>query len=336
MSTSNGRPNLPADTLWFERAILVGDALSEMVYGAVVVVFLRTMYILLRRKRSPEEGAKWPLVTFTLLLFSLGTIFIGMDLHSLQLMFIDHREYPGGPIAYTLSQYGQAITVFPNVCAVAAEWLADGYMLYRCLVIFRLKLYIVALPVLMYLSVIAMGIMQLFQSSRPNANLWTKTTVNFGIPYFAISAALNITITFMINARLLMWRRDLKTLLGTGKRLSIPYMSIASILVESSALYTTYSILFIVPYGLGSHVSNIFLPSLIEVQVLGPLLIILRVATRRAWSSNTMAVTTIQFQQDDLHSTEAMTDSDPEVQFAASQQVQLRNTGKFLSRGEVL
>lgn len=112
-----------------------------------------------------------------------------------------------------------------------------------------------------------MGILQLFQSSRPNANLWTKTAVNFGLPYYTLSAALNITITLMISARLLIFRRKMIKTVGAGQRLALPYMSISSTMVESSALYTVCSILFIVPYGAGSHVSNIFLPTLIEVQV---------------------------------------------------------------------
>lgn len=51
-----------------------------------------------------------------------------MDTYSLRLMFIDYRDFPGGPTAYALSQYSQAITVIPNVCGIAAEWLADGFL----------------------------------------------------------------------------------------------------------------------------------------------------------------------------------------------------------------
>lgn len=179
-----------------------------------------------------------------------------------------------------------------------ARQLRDSRQLYRCIVIFHLKLYILALPILMYLgslctpslpppspspssllhpfvypltrALAAMGAIFLFQISRPTANFWTETSVNFGVPYFSLSTALNILLTLLIAARLLSYRAALRRAFGAQHAHSVPYAGIAAMMVESSLLYAVSSLLFIGPYGAKSHVSNIFLPVLSQVQVRPP------------------------------------------------------------------
>ncbi|KAJ7753630.1 hypothetical protein DFH07DRAFT_510194 [Mycena maculata] len=264
MASNPNRPDLPDAILSLERATIVGDALSQMVFGIVICVFLQSMYQLIDGPPRRNEKRNIPLITFTLVLFALGTVFVSMDLNSLKLAWVDNRNAPGGPIAYSLAQYGKPITVVPNSCAIIGDWLAAGFLLYRCVIIFHLNFAIVAIPILMYLASIAMSIMVLFQSSRPNANLWTTLTVNFGIPYYTLSAALNVLITIMITTRLLLYRRSLRNTLGREQAMSVPFASVASMLVESSLLYAVTSILFLVPYGLKSDVSNVFIPILIQ------------------------------------------------------------------------
>ncbi|KAJ6464366.1 hypothetical protein C8R45DRAFT_1023829 [Mycena sanguinolenta] len=298
MASNPNRPNLPDAVLSLEGATIVGDSLAQMVFGIVACVFLQTMYHLIHGPRRRHENRNIPLIVFTAVLFAFGTVFVSMDLTSLKLGFVDNRNYPGGPMAYAFAQYAKPITVIPNSCSVIGDWLAAGFLLYRCVIIFHMNFAIVALPILMYLSSIAIGVMILFQSSRPNANLWTKTTVNFGLPYYSLAAGLNVLITSMITTRLLLYRRSLRNTLGTEQAMSLPFTSIASILVESCVLYAVTSILFLVPYGLKSDVSNVFIPILIQVQFLGPLLIIYRVSKCRGWEKQTATISpsTIKFQ----------------------------------------
>lgn len=151
------------------------------------------------------------------------------------------------------------------------------------MVIFHMKFYIVAVPILMYLGSVgtyapleassrqliplpATGCLVLYRSSRPGAHLWTKTTVDFGVPYFSLSVALNVLITMMISIRLLMFRHSLRKALGP-QAMSVPYASIAAMLIESSALYAGISLIFIGGYGAKSVVSNMFLPNMVMAQV---------------------------------------------------------------------
>ena len=77
-----------------------------------------------------------------------------------------------------------------------------------------------------------MGIIPLFQLTQPDANLWTKTTVNFGIPYWSISAGLNILVTTLIVAHLMVIRQHTHAVLSSNH--SRTYTSVAAMLVESA------------------------------------------------------------------------------------------------------
>ncbi|TFY61632.1 hypothetical protein EVG20_g6978 [Dentipellis fragilis] len=248
----------------------------------------------------PQRGEKrqWPLIVYTCLLFVLGIVFISMDMHLLQADFIDNREFPGGPMAYSMAHYGDAETMVPNVSAIIAGWLADGFLLYRCLVIFQMKIYVVSFPILIYLTGIATSILFLFHTSQPGASLFNESSVNFGVIYFSLSAGLNVTITGLITWRLLSFRRAVKSLLGDEHAALGPYGSIAAMVTESSLMYAVVAVMLAVPYALGNFVSNLFLAPWTQVQILSPMLIIFRVTKGRAWDARTASnLTTMRFQE---------------------------------------
>lgn len=115
-----------------------------------------------------------------------------------------------------------------------------------------------------------MGIMVLYQTSRPDATLWSNVAINFGLPYFIITISLNVVITSLIAVRLLVYRYRMAQAFPDGNASVAPYASIATLLIESSTLYAIFSLLFIGPYAAGSHLSNVFLPILTQVQVCAP------------------------------------------------------------------
>jgi hypothetical protein len=57
---------------------------------------------------------------------------MAMNVHLMQLAFIDNRNFPGGPEAYELSVYSTAIALTPNATFIIANWLADGLLVGIC------------------------------------------------------------------------------------------------------------------------------------------------------------------------------------------------------------
>ena len=112
-----------------------------------------------------------------------------------------------------------------------------------------------------------MGVTFIYQTSQPDNSVWSTTAVNFGLPYFSISIALNILLTLMIVVRLVLHSRNIRAAMGAPAGISGLYTAIVTMLIESSALYAVNSLLFIGPWGAGNHAADIFLPILAETQV---------------------------------------------------------------------
>ena len=56
-----------------------------------------------------------------------------------------------------------------------------------------------------YLTVLqAFNIISLYQGTAPRSNYFEHTGVNFGIPYYALSVALNVIVTALICSKLIM------------------------------------------------------------------------------------------------------------------------------------
>lgn len=115
-----------------------------------------------------------------------------------------------------------------------------------------------------------------------------KAGPDWAIPYFSISLGLNILITIAIVGRLLLIRHRITSVLGTTH--GSQYTTIAAMLIESASMYSAFSIFFIVPFALNSSISAIPLQTIGQVQGCATLLIVLRVASGKAWSSNTQTM----------------------------------------------
>lgn len=54
----------------------------------------------------------------------------------------------------------------------------------------------------------AMGVVIIFQSSRPSQSFWSSVAIPFGLAYYVLTAALTIVATILMAFRLLMARRQ--------------------------------------------------------------------------------------------------------------------------------
>ncbi|KAF5364389.1 hypothetical protein D9757_011898 [Collybiopsis confluens] len=277
-------PQEPPELLFLEYCDFIGTNISQMFYGVTVVLFFHCIKNLVWPRSPQMPSLRYYLAGYTFCLFSLATIFVAMNLHDSVLSFIYNRNYPGGPETYFEMIYSKPTIIIPNVAFVLSNLFADGLLMFRCKIIWAGKSWILALPATLYLASAAMGIMFLYQSSSPNSNLFSSGAVDFGLPYFAIATTLNILLTLLISVQLILHQRHFKdNNLVHGRGLS--YSAIVTMLVESSALYSIFSLLFLGTYASGSSASALFLPILAQTQIIAPLLIISRVASQRAYTS---------------------------------------------------
>ena len=106
-------------------------------------------------------------------------------------------------------------------------------------------------------STIVMGTLWTLQSSHPGLSMYSKEPLAFGTAYYALSLGVNIILTILIVARLLMYRRThLEHLPAEHAQ---HYLSLATLIIESAALYTCFAIAFLVSYALNKPINQIWL-----------------------------------------------------------------------------
>ena len=94
---------------------------------------------------------------------------------------------------------------------------------------------------------------------------WGK--VSFILPHLSVAVSLNTLLTLMIVTRLVLHGRNIRAVMGSQVGISGLYKTIATMLIESSALYAVNSLVLIGLWAAGSGASGIFLPTLSQTQV---------------------------------------------------------------------
>ncbi|RDB26406.1 hypothetical protein Hypma_006563 [Hypsizygus marmoreus] len=274
--------------LWLERSTLDGKMLGCVAYGILFVLIVQALQSLWQKPRTPGQRSWW-LILYVICILILATVGVGTNAKFIQMTYIDYRNYPGGPNAFTFDLYGAPINVADFTAFVLVDWLTDGMMVYRFSIIWNFKPFMIIFPILIFLGSVAMSISLLIGISSPGVGFWSASTARFGIAYWSLTLSLNIILTTLIVGRLWLMRCQMRSLFGEAY--TCTYTSTMAMLIESAAIVTVFHFIFVVSYARNSNVQNLALPAVGVGQAIGPMLIILRVANGRAWNKDTAAGT---------------------------------------------
>ena len=100
------------------------------------MLFFQCVSALLCLTRRRGEAVKWGLVFYTVLMFSVVTVYTATYLNIQSISLIDNREFPGvegvlppGPLGYRWLIHSKALTgIVPNLMFLMGNWLADCLM----------------------------------------------------------------------------------------------------------------------------------------------------------------------------------------------------------------
>ncbi|KAF6746539.1 hypothetical protein DFP72DRAFT_973352 [Ephemerocybe angulata] len=270
----------------------VGATFSLILYGIAISLFLSCLRSLIPSlKRSGISVSSRPKLLhliYVCLIFTVGTMYMFSIAWILVYLRLEYPLYPGGPLGWEFDHYNHPVMNLGNAAFTMTGWFADGFMMYRCYVVYSQKSRIwtvLILPGLLYVASITTGILLLTQTSLPKESLFSQ--INFALTNFSIVASLHILLTLLILGRLLIHRLQIQKIMGGDSGSLSMYTSVSSILIESSALYSTFALLFIVPFALGHPLAQFSLAMLAIVQVISPLLVAYRLTQKRAWTSST-------------------------------------------------
>lgn len=105
-----------------------------------------------------------------------------------------------------------------------------------------------------------------YQISQPNCTIWRSTVINLGVPS-SISVSLDVLLTLMIIARLVLLSREIRKAMNAPFRIGGLYKAVITILCESSAIYAVTFLLWIGAWAAGNPTQYFFFPILTQTQV---------------------------------------------------------------------
>jgi len=171
-----------------------------------------------------------------------------------------------------------------RLCIIFASWGADGFMLWRCAMLYKgisrgRRITLIVFLVLMALASFCTGVVSNLPSNLPS--LFDHGLGTFDLlPIIGTTVIINFFSATLITLRILYFERYIRKTVGVQRNDS-PYMTILIICVESSALIIVFSLIYFILYFQQSNAIYIPWQVLVHIYVLSPLLIVYRVARGR-------------------------------------------------------
>jgi len=270
-------------TALLEISYYVGNYMSGILEGVILVVYFMTMYFLLQ---DPHRHGNKFFMAYSTALVVFTTIDNAFNSLLGQLMWINYRDGPGGPIGYFVVGISSWYQALATASIILVNFMGDALLLYRLYILYASSLWVVAFPCLLFVAAFIMSIFELTASFTPGGSVFHGLGVSYGMPYYTITIGLNAIVTGLICYRLLSVSKQLESSLG--KEHSKTYTNVIAIMIESALPFTLLGIATIIPYALQHDTAIAIGQVWAKFMCLSPQLIVLRVVMGKAWSKETV------------------------------------------------
>ncbi|KAG6371280.1 hypothetical protein JVT61DRAFT_9747 [Boletus reticuloceps] len=258
----------------FQNSVYVGINLQDILYGVELVLYFKTMHVLLSSKVRHKKSDKF-YVLFSSVMLLMITVWLSTQAIFGEEMWIVNANFSGGPDAYWARNVSAWYMDMGTTAIIILQLMTDGLMIYRCRMISD-SYRVIVVPVILWLGTLVLGILVLVMSSSPGEDFFSGIAAQLGIAYYSLSVGLTAMLTWVICYRMVTHGREAKKQLGA--EYASVYFSLLSIIIESVLPYTLSGIAFLVSFGMGSGTSITFACVYILMMML-----ILRVAYGQAW-----------------------------------------------------
>ncbi|RPD54573.1 hypothetical protein L226DRAFT_470935 [Lentinus tigrinus ALCF2SS1-7] len=275
----------------FQNAYYLGINFNAILYGAELVIYGLTIQALFRHRTQWTRTDKFYMV-FSTAILCLITIYMSTEAVFGQEMWIVNADFPGGAAGWFVENVNVWYQTLGTASSVLRNILTDALLIYRVYVIWT-DVRVIAFPCVLYIASIALGILELYLSGKPNAHFFVGKAMQLGTAYWASTISLNIITTSVICGRLIYLGRAIevaRNVKGRGMA-ALRYTGTVSMVVESALPYSMAGLAFLVSYGIGSDISIMFGAFYGMFSCISPQLIIMRIVTGTAWTRDRMAET---------------------------------------------
>ncbi|KXN82297.1 hypothetical protein AN958_02729 [Leucoagaricus sp. SymC.cos] len=273
----------------FERAEFDGILIAILAYGALVMLFIQLLRVLLVR---PKRGKVfWGITAYSSILFTLASMAAGGKIKFAEYIYVTSRinvalEGPSTdswiPSQVFKDHAGSTMNIMSRVCTLLTPWIGDAFMIYRLMVIWSYKWWMLIIPVPLYISHVGMSIPVIIADTRLDQARWEPKSHRYGIVFHTLCVALNLLISLLITVKLLTMRKKLE--IALGKLNAYFYTSKFTILVESGAFATLWGIVYLATLAQKHWSQAAFLQPYYYVIALTRMIIVLKMAQNQAWS----------------------------------------------------
>ncbi|TBU32555.1 hypothetical protein BD311DRAFT_654485 [Dichomitus squalens] len=277
-----------------DEAKLVSIFVQTLLYGAYIVVFILTVWVLLS-KRQHQSPTRDPMLWITIVMFLMATLHIGINYTRIIKAFIIHRNAPGGPAAF-FNQLSEFTQIFGSTVYVAQTLIGDTVVLYRCYLVWG-RWYVIVVPSVLLVgsTVSGIGILYSFARVVPEANIFVKELQDWILSFFSLTLATNIlcTGTFHLTSLLgLVALRIWQMNRAIMNFVNHSYHPIIFLVLESGMVYSATLLTLLVLYKTGSWFQYVLLDAISSIVGLVFSMMIVRIGLGITSMNGTSAHTT--------------------------------------------
>ncbi|KAF8802950.1 hypothetical protein BYT27DRAFT_7341070 [Phlegmacium glaucopus] len=275
------------------KVVMTGVIISSVANVIVLSLTLSYVPLLLKTSHAISRRMRKFLLAYITFMATVSTVY-------LNIIVIAFRNRSAGltllECVGPMVQYrsNDRIGLLSGLCTLFSSWGADGFMLWRCLMLYEgvsppRRGALVNVSWIFGLASIACFLFVIFDPPS-----WSFMIVTM------VSCILNTVTATLITLRILYFKRYIQKTVGLER--NSPYKTVMIICIESSALIVIVNSIYLFLFFRHPEASVIPMQSLVHVYAFAPLLIIYRVARgrsatiRQSPSDNGTVVSTLYFE----------------------------------------
>ncbi|KAF8965536.1 hypothetical protein BDZ97DRAFT_1811174 [Flammula alnicola] len=261
------------------RLQLIGTVVSAIAYGFIVSLFLHCLALLVgNKKNSYTHRTRMFLIIYVVVMFLLSTVAL-----------VQSSVYITRAFFYGVDRASNLLTQTNEPLSLPiAVWGADGFMLWRCWVLYQNAPWFgrrpLCLVLMLLVSLASIGSGMLYYLTPQLATSALISPLTPILITISITTFVNFVLAGLIAGRLLYHQETMRRILGP--QYGSPYMRVIVMCVESCFLIVVtcgaYVILFV--RGNAATFNGCIIPLLLipHICVISPLIIVYQVAKGRA------------------------------------------------------
>ncbi|EIW81083.1 hypothetical protein CONPUDRAFT_153633 [Coniophora puteana RWD-64-598 SS2] len=287
--SGSGAPPAMVDSTFADGIRLIGTTtVAGTFYGLMTVLAATCVQVTLtspcgRRSRSRMAV----LIGYIGLLWLCATLILAGFSRQIEEAYVQHRFDGPGPAAYNDQTSPESKVV--DVADWLLSVLVHGMMTWRIKITWqssRAYPYIMFLMIALYLGSSAITAIGVIFDMLPNHDIFTSPAANgLTVAGLLTGTLLTVVATALMAGRIWYYRRRFKKQIGNPHPKQ--YTKIAPMAVESCAIVTVSDIVFITLLLIRHPAMYLVIAVLPQLQVIGPLLLMLRIARGVAWDATT-------------------------------------------------